>query len=393
MGLDRLSSMLSPLVIAAAVVAAAPDVNMLALEAGTVIIESSPSYGGAWTAEALADGSSATGFCGPQGTKGPFHFTFELEQRSVLTAVEVDNAGTEEGSYTGISAAVVEVWVSGAQSDSPTKVATVKVPKGGKARAVLPKDTLGRFVKLVVPGNHGNAQYTELMEVSVLGHPLEPTPAPTRNIAGTWSLDDGVIRISADGASVSGCVSRANDAWRFRGTLAGHVAKVQVESLDRTRGNATLVVSSDGTRLRGRYQLGSFGSWSASRKEGAPIDCELLFAQASLARRLDSAREPVALLGVGFNADDSAQLEANDDLSALAAILTSRPSARVTLMVLGKTDGSPDELKHSERRATSIANALLKKGVPPERVELGFGLMKWPSVKPEPRVEARWKID
>lgn len=387
--------MLSSFFVAVVAAAPAPDVNMLALEAGTVIIESSPSYGGAWTADALADGSTATGFCGPQGTKGPFHFTFELEQRSVLSAVEVDNAGAEESSYTGISAAIVEVWVSGAQSDTPTKVATVKIPKGGKARAVLPKDTLGRFVKLVVPGNHGNASYTELMEVSVLGHPLEPTPAPTRSMSGVWSLDDGVMRIAADGATVSGCVLRANnDAMRFRGTLGGHVAKVSVESIDRTKGSATLVVSSDGTRLRGRYQLGAFGSWTATRKEGAVIDCDMLFAQASLTRRLDAAREAIVLLGVGFNAaDDSVQLEANDDLSALAAILSSRPTARVQVSVLGKTDGSADELKRTERRATAVANALLKKGVPPERVEIGFGLMKWPSVKPEPRVEVRWKID
>jgi hypothetical protein len=63
------------------------------------------------------------------------------------------------------------------------------------------------------------------------------------------------------------------------------------------------------------------------------------------------------------------------------------------VLVLGKTDGSPEELKKTERRATSVANALLRKGVPPERVEIGFGLLKWPAVKPEPRVEARWKLE
>lgn len=356
--------------------AAAPDVNLLALEAGTVITESSAAYGGAWTAEALADGTAQTGFCGPQGTKGPFHFTFELEQRSVLTAIEVDNAGAEEASYPGISAAAVEVWVSGAQTDQPTKVATLKVPRGGKARAALPKETLGRFVKLVVPGNHGHASYTELMEVAVLGHPLEPTPAPTRSIGGTWALDDGLIRIVADGSTVRGCVLRANDALRFRGSLAGHVAKIDLEGLDRAKGPGTLVVSSDGERLRGRYQLAGFGTWSATRKDGAPVDCEQLIAQASLGRRLDAARDHVVLLGVGFASDDAVQLEANDDLSALAGMMASRPGARVQVMVLGKTDGAPDELKRTERKATAVANLLLRKGVAPERVELGYGLVK-----------------
>ena len=46
-----------------------------------------------------------------------------------------------------------------------------------------------------------------------------------------------------------------------------------------------------------------------------------------------------------------------------------------------------------EAKATAVANLLLRKGVAPERVELGYGLVKWPSVKPEPRVEVRWKTE
>lgn len=381
--------MIAPLLV---VLAGAPDVNMLSLEAGSVVIDASPSYGGSWTAEALADGSSSTGWSSPMGSRGPFHFTFELEQRSVLTAVEVDNSGAEESSYPGISAATVEVWVSGAQSDQETKVATVKLPKKGKASMKLPKDTLGRFVKLVVPGNHGHASYTELMEVSVLGHPLEPTPAPTRSIAGNWLLDDGMMRITVDGPNVAGCVLRTNDAVRFRGTLAGRVARVTLEGLDRTRGTSTLVVAGDGERLRGRYQLSGFGTWTATRKDGPPMDCELLLAQASLARRLDGARENITLIGVGFGADDGVVLEANDELSALAALLKLRPEAKVQVLVLGKTDGA-DELKRTERRATAVANVLVRKGVAPDRVELGYGILKWAAVKPEPRVEVRWKLE
>jgi hypothetical protein len=39
----------------------------------------------------------------------------------------------------------------------------------------------------------------------------------------------------------------------------------------------------------------------------------------------------------------------------------------------------------------AVLNALTKKGIAPERVELGHGVIKWPTVKPEPRVEARWR--
>jgi hypothetical protein len=249
------------------VVAAAPEVNLLSLEAGTVLGESAPAYGGAWSAEALTDGSATTGWSSPSGTRGPFAFSFELEQRSAMTALEVDNSGAEEGGYPGISAAVVELWVEG------QKIVALEVPKRGKARAALPKNTLGRNVRLVVPKNHGNGSYTELMEVTLLGAGLEPTPAPSRSITALWAFEDGVIRLSADGGSLSGCVLRGADALRLRGTLAGHVAKVSVEGLDRTKGTATLVVS------------------------------------------------------VGFASDDALQIEANDDLTALLALLQARPTS------------------------------------------------------------------
>jgi hypothetical protein len=98
--------------------------------------------------------------------------------------------------------------------------------------------------------------------------------------------------------------------------------------------------------LRGRYQLNGFGSWTATRRDGPPGDCDSLIAQAS----------------------------------------------RVQLLVLGRSiDPAGDELKRCERRAMAVLNALTKKGIAPERVELGHGVIKWPTVKPEPRVEARWR--
>jgi hypothetical protein len=235
------------------------------------------------------------------------------------------------------------------------------------------------------------------MEVAVLGHPLEPTPAPARSLGGTWALEDAsnpgsLIRLSTDGASVSGCVVRGAQGVRLHGTLAGHVARVSLEASDRTRGNATLVVSADGTRLRGRYELGGMGSWSATRQDGPPGDCELLLAQLGLARRLDTTSERVVLAGVGF-ADDALLLAAGDDLSALVALLSARPRARLQLLVLGKSDGSADELRRTERRAQALVSWLLKRGIAPERYELGFGVLKWPTVLPEPRVEVRWKVD
>lgn len=372
--------------------AAAPDVNLLSLESGTVAIETPPSFGGAWSPESLVDGDPSTGWCSQSGAKGPWRFVFELEQRSALTALEADTSSSEEPGYPGISAKTIELWISeGGAPGSFTRVASVPVPKHGRAKVALPKQALGRFVQLVVVNNHGHASYTELMEVAVLGHPLEPSSAPAKSIAGTWALEGGgLVRLAEDGSTLSGCAVQGGAAWRLRGSIAGRVAKTTLEELDGTAGTSLLVSSSDGNVLRGRWRASGAGAWTAKRRPGPEADCTALLEQVSFERRLAASGDAVTLRGIGFDANDELKLDTRNELAALAGLLTSHPGSRARMLVLGRTTEIPaDELKRCERRAQAVLQFLLKRGVTAESVELGVGLLKLGGVQPEPRVEVK----
>ena len=207
-----------------ALLAAVPETNLLSLEAGTVIVQAPASWGGTWTPEALSDGDPATGWCNAMGLKGPYAFVYELEQRSMLSVLEVNNANDEEASNPGCSAHGVEVWVSSSSpSEGFTKVATLALKRSGSGRVTLPKETMARWVRLIIPGNHGDQRYTELMEVSLLGHALEPSPQ--KNLSGTWRIDGGgTLRLTGDGTTLTGCALFAEDVWTVKGTGRGRAA-------------------------------------------------------------------------------------------------------------------------------------------------------------------------
>lgn len=372
--------------------AASPDVNLLTLEAGAVAVEASDSYGGDWTVDGLVDGNPRTGWCSPMGARGPWTFVFELEQRSALVEVEVDNTNAQEREYPGISASGLEVWVSSNRADGFTQVTSLKLPKGGRARVPLAEAPFGRFVKLVVTGNHGATNFTELMEVSVKGHPLEPPGPPMRHASGTWDLSGGgVLRLVVDDdAQVRGCVVLGADAWRLRGAMAGRVARVSLDAPEGPPEAGTVVVASSGAVLRWARREPSAVVVGTRRPEGPDADCAALMDQAALERRLAGAPDGIVLRGVGFGANDEPRLEPGAELAPLAGLLAARPQLKVRMLVLGKTtEPANDELKRCERRARAVLAALMKLGVPPESVVLGYGLLKVGPVQPEPRVEVR----
>src|SRR4029450_669701 len=61
-----------------------------------------------------------------------------------------------------------------------TPLTTVDLKSGAdKQSFALTKPGTGRFIKLTIKTNHGDAEYNELMEFRALGKPLTKTPLPT----------------------------------------------------------------------------------------------------------------------------------------------------------------------------------------------------------------------
>ena len=369
--------------------AAVPESNLLSLEAGTVVVQSPASWGGTWTPEALSDGDVGTGWCNAVGTKGPYVFVYELEQRSVLTSLEANNANSEESSNPGCSANGVELWISSSSAtEGFKKVALLPLKKAGAGHLTLPKETIGRWVKLVLPGNHGDSRYTELMEVSVQGHPLEPS-AP-RSFAGTWRLEGGgTLRLTGEGASLTGCAAWADSVWALKGEARGRAASLSWTE-ETTTGSATLAMGDDGT-LRGHWRkdAGGSGSWAGMKRAEAELDCRSALEDLRFVRRLRTETRGLALTGVSFDlATDELKLEARHELGALERMLASG-GQRVQVLVLGRsTEAAPDELKRCERRAQRLLNHFQRAGVPTSAVDVGVGILKVGSaVQLEPRVE------
>lgn len=369
--------------------AAVPEANLLSLEAGTVVVQAPASWGGTWTPEALADGDAATGWCNAVGTKGPYAFVYELEQRSVLTSLEVNDANTEESSNPGCSARGVELWVStSSATDGFTKAAVLPLKKSGAGRFALPKDTVARWVRLVVPGNHGDPRYTELMEVSVQGRPLEPVVQ--RSLSGTWTLEGGgQLRLTGEGAALAGCALWADSVWALKGETRGRGAALTWAE-EASTGTVTLALGDDGSlRAHWRKDSGGSGSWTGVKRAEAGLDCRSALEDLRFVRRLRTETLGLTLTGVSFDlASDELKLEARHELGALERMLASG-GPRVRVLVLGRSsEAAPDELKRCERRAQRLLVHLQHAGVPTSAVDVGVGILKvGAAVQLEPRVE------
>ena len=373
------------------VLAASPEVNLLSLEAGTVLVQAPASWGGTWTPEALSDGDLATGWCAAVGTKSPFNFVYELEQRSALVSLELNNLNAEESSNPGVSASSVEVWVSSTSAtEGFNRVATVPLKKLGTARATLSKETLARWVRLVIPGNYGDLRYTELMEVTLLGHALEPSAG--QSLAGTWRLEGGgVLRLTSDGAALTGCATWADTVWGLKGTSRGRTAWLTWTD-EATTGNAVLAFGDDAL-LRGRWRgdSGGSGAWSGTRRAEPELDCRSALEDLRFTRRLRAEAQGLTLTGVSFDlGTDELRLETRNELLSLERHLGSGAKQRVRLLVLGRSsEPAPDELKRCERRAQRLLAHLQRAGIPTSAVDVGIGILKvGAAVQVEPRVEA-----
>jgi outer membrane protein OmpA-like peptidoglycan-associated protein len=92
-------------------------------------------------------------------------------RRSEIHAVEFDTASTETPQR---GAKDVEVAVSDTSATAGfAPAATVALKPGAKKQSfTLARAAAGRWIKIVVRTNHGDADYSQLMEFRALGKPL-----------------------------------------------------------------------------------------------------------------------------------------------------------------------------------------------------------------------------
>ena len=376
--------MLWAIALAAALVAApkaeAPVERLDALDFdnGAILVSETGSYGsgiGAWSAWHLTDGDEKAGWCSPQGTPLGSTLVWDLDAVWEPKAFAVSTRNMQESGYPGISAKSVELWL--ADGGSWKKAGTFQVGKLERKEFPLPAGSRARQVKLVVTGNHGNKEYTEIAEIDLFGV-RATAPAPAR-IAGSYGTNYGPMRFAQEGEEVYGCYDRADraDVW---GTMSGRVARV-VWLEDRggaiSQGTATFAVTPDGQQLRGVwYEHGSLqGVWDGPRVDEAEGPKCTPRKKGQLEASLKQQKRAV-LYGIRFDSNaDVPRPESGATLDDLAALLGKEAALR--LLVEGHTDATNTDaynLDLSERRARNVVAALVKRGVEAGRLQAkGFG--------------------
>jgi outer membrane protein OmpA-like peptidoglycan-associated protein len=374
------------LALGAAFSARPEPVDLLDFDQGTVLLSAPPSYGsgvGSWAPFGLSDGSRKAGWCSAQGQPGPAEFVYELEQDAEPRTLRIVNTGVQEDGYPGISARTVSLWAAGA-SGSYEKLGTFEAPKDGEKEFPVSSASPVRRVKVVVERNWGHAEFTEIMEIDLLGQKVGSMPRS--DVSGEYySPQWSGLRMKQTGARVDGCYDFRNGV--FSGEIEGRVARVawtETEDGGRSkyRGTATFVVAPDRSIVRGIYfregEESVAGTWDLEAPRGAEQRPRCKPPGTGLAEELKHNGR-VVLYGIHF--DSNSDVPGPDSEPTLQRILEAlQGDVSLKLQIEGHTDSTNTDAYNqalSERRAKAVVQWLTAKGIAPVRLQAkGFGRMR-----------------
>jgi outer membrane protein OmpA-like peptidoglycan-associated protein len=367
-----------PAAVAPKAVSPAERLDALDFDNGAILIKETGSYASgiaSWSAWHLTDGNEGAGWCSPKGAPVGSTFEWDLDTTWDIQAFAVSTRNMQEGGYPGISAKAVELWLDG--GGSWRKVGTFQIGKLERKEYPLPAGSRARQVRLVVAGNHGNAEYTEIAEIDLFG--TRATPAATARIAGNFKTNYGPLRFVQEGEEVFGCYDWA-DVAAVWGTVVGRNARVvwyEERGASAREGTATFALAPGGDRIWGVWYEGGQlkGEWAGPRiAEAQGPKCT----PRKKGQLEDSLRRKgrVVLYGIRFDSNsDVPRAESKATIVELAALLRKDPTLR--LLVEGHTDSTNTDsynLDLSERRARSVVTALVALGIDSSRLQAkGFG--------------------
>ena len=191
------------------------DINLAAFANGALVESVSSNYGGGWQARWLTDGNPQTGWATEKGAKGPFSIVISLPERSEFHAVEFDVSATESPERSAKDVDILVSDTSATDNFTPLVSVTLK-PGADHQRFAIAKPGAGRWLKLVMNSNHGDPDYTELMEFRAFGRQLTQTPMPT-DLSGTYiSSAYGPFHLQQNGAALERLLRAQSGSRRWR---------------------------------------------------------------------------------------------------------------------------------------------------------------------------------
>jgi outer membrane protein OmpA-like peptidoglycan-associated protein len=357
--------------------------NLLAWGAGALVVEAPPSYSdtGSWSPESLLDELPATGWANRSGDLTPKIFVFEMAEKSAITSLVFDTAQVENA---GRAAKDVKVEIADSKDGAYTVIATQALAQmKDHQKFVLKTPATGRYLRLTVLNNYGDAKYMELMNVYAYGRPLVSRPLPDNS--GLFTSAYGRFHMQQAGSTVNGCYEH-NNGLIENGGFDGRVLRFTWTEGElpgpRHGGPAMLIFSDDGQSFTGYWwnngdkgaPSGRWdGKWAAKEVGSCPYwkpggDNGVVDQLKSEGR--------ARLYGILFDTDsDHLKAESKPTLDALIAAARTQPAW--SFGIEGYTDNVGVDAHNqalSEKRALSVKAYLVAAGVDASRLSTqGFG--------------------
>jgi len=372
--------------ISAQTVSSPAESNLLAWGAGALVVEAPPSYSdsGSWSPESLLDELPNTGWATKSGDLTPKVFVFEMTEKSSITSLAFDTAQVETP---GRAAKDVKVEIGDSRDGAYTVIATPSLAQAkDHQKFVLKTPGTGRYLRLTVLNNWGDAQYMEMMNVYAYGKPLVKRALPDNT--GTFSSSYGNFRMQQTGSAVNGCYEHDNgliENGGFEGRVLRFTWTEGEVAGPRQGGPAMLIFSDDGQSFTGYWwhdgdKGAPSGGWIGKRVAKVVGSCPHWKPGTGngVVDQLKSEGR-ARLYGILFDTDsDHLKAESKPTLDALIAAARTEPAW--SFGIEGHTDnvgGDAHNQALSEKRALAVKAYLVAAGVDAGRLSTqGFGASK-----------------
>ena len=356
--------------------ATATDQSLVSFSSGALLVETSPEYSAAWGNIWIMDENPKTGWCCPQGRILNNVLVIELAEKSVLERLEFDTAYTDKKGR-GAKDIIVELSDDG-PAEGFTEIASVSLlDREDNQSFPVTVDKSGKWLRLTIKNNHGDSEYTELMDFRAFGKQL--TKTPLANVSGTYETNYHDFHLRQEGTSVTGCYEW--DEGVLNGGIEDRIMKFTWIEPGQ-KGPAIMIFTPDGEKFFGLWwyegKEDSQGQiWNGTKKSQDVGGCphwEGGVQEQMTSELLEYGR--VRLYGINFDYDsDIIRTESKPTLDKIVAMLKSEQTMQ--LIIEGHTD-SDGTTEHnqilSENRAESVKLYLVSAGISSSRLfTKGYG--------------------
>jgi len=350
--------------------AAQAEQSLVSFSSGALVVEKSPEYNASWGNIWMTDENPKTGWCCPSGQISNNIVVIELAEESIFDRLEFDTASAD-GAGRGAKDIMVELSDEG-PAEGYTEIASVTlVDREDNQSFPVTVDKSGKWVRLTIKNNHGDSQYTELMDFRAYGEQL--TKTTLTDVSGTYATNYNDFHLRQEGTSVTGCYEW--DQGILNGGIEDRIMKFTWVETGQ-KGPAVIVFTTDGEKFYGIWWYEGREDTPGGTWDGVKISDEVGgcahwgggVQETMTDELLEYGR--VRLYGINFDYDsDVIRVESKPTLDKIAAMLKSEQDMQ--LIIEGHTD-SDGTTEHnqvlSQKRAESVKSYLVNAGISSSRL-------------------------